>query len=308
MNNNTKFSGGIGTASVLLAAFFWGSMGCFARYLNAYGLGAFETTQIRITVGFVAISIYLLIFHRDLFKIKLKDLWCFLGTGIVSLLFFSVCYFKSLEYVTVSTATILLYTSPIFVMLMSIVLFKEKLTVIKGVALLSAFCGCILVSGVVGGGANKPIGIILALCSGVFFSFYSIFSRYAIMRGYSSLTVVFYTFLFSSVGCSFLCDWKIVSDVVFVPDIKVILLSVGLGFVTGFLPYVLYSKGLELMESSKASIMASIEPVVATLFGVFLFKEKITVLGVIGIVLVLASVIMLSINPHKENNREIRTE
>ena len=94
----------------------------------------------------------------------------------------------------------------------------------------------------------------------------------------------------------------------FVPDIKVILLSVGLGVVTGFLPYVLYSKGLELMESSKASIMASIEPVVATLFGVFLFKEKITVLGVIGIVLVLASVIMLSINPHKENNREIRTE
>ena len=300
MNKNSKLLGSIGTASVLFAALLWGSMGCFGKYLSAYGLGSFETTQIRITVGFIAICVYLLIFNRDLLKIKLKDLWCFLGTGVVSLLFFSISYFKSLEYVPMSTAAILVYTAPIFVMLMSVVLFKERITVVKIIALISAFLGCVFVSGIAGGGVNKPVGLLLALLSGVFYALYSIFSRYAIIRGYSSLTIVFYTFLFSSLGCSLLCDWGKLSSVVFVPDAKVILLSVGLGIVTGFLPYVFYSKALELMESSKASIMASLEPVVATVLGVILFKESLTVLSVIGIILVLTAVVLLSLKPREK--------
>ena len=131
-----------GTIYILIAASLWGSMGIFSRYLNAAGFGAFEVTQVRVTVGFIIVGTYLLLFNRSLLKIKLKDLWCFLGTGIVSLLFFCICYFKSMEYVSIATAGVLLYTAPTFVMLMSLVLFKEKLTANKIIALVMSFIGC----------------------------------------------------------------------------------------------------------------------------------------------------------------------
>ncbi len=299
--NHSKSSMAKGIIFVLIAAAFWGTMGVFVRYLNAAGLASLEITQIRITVGFLCIGCYLLLFRRDLLRIKRKDLWCFLGTGIVSLLLFSTSYFKSIELgVSLSTAAILLYTAPIFVMLMSLVLFKEKLTLPKVAALVLSFVGCILVSGIGGGSLGNPVGIALAIASGFFYALYSIFSRYAIQRGYTALTIVFYTFLFCSLGCAFMADWECIARVTFVPDWKIILLALGLGVITGFLPYVFYSLGLEHMESSRASIIASLEPVVGTLCGMIFFSEFPTPLAVVGILLVLAAVTILSIPPKKK--------
>lgn len=286
-----------GTIYILIAASLWGSMGIFSRYLNAAGFGAFEVTQVRVTVGFIIVGTYLLLFNRSMLKIKLKDLWCFLGTGIVSLLLFCICYFKSMEYVSIATAGVLLYTAPTFVMLMSLFLFKEKLTASKIIALVMSFVGCALVSGI-GNDSASVIGILLALASGFFYALYSIFGRYAIMRGYSSWTIVFYTFMFSSVGCAFLCDWKTVASVAF-SSAKNGLLCLGLGLITGFLAYIFYSMGLERIESSKASILASLEPVVGTVLAMIFFAEFPTAPGVIGIILVLCAIAALSITPKK---------
>jgi drug/metabolite transporter (DMT)-like permease len=289
----------IGTLYILIAASLWGSMGIFSRYLNAAGFGAFEVTQVRVTVGFIIVGVYLLIFNRQMLKIKLKDLWCFIGTGIVSLLLFCICYFKSMEYVSISTAGVLLYTAPTFVMLMSLVLFRERLTVSKIVSLVLSFIGCALVSGI-GGNDASLTGILLALASGFFYALYSIFGRYAIIRGYSSWTIVFYTFMFSSVGCAFLCDWNKITHVAFSSATNG-LLCLGLGLITGFLAYIFYSMGLERIESSKASILASLEPVVGTVLAMIFFGEFPSVYGYLGIALVLGAIAALSISPKSKN-------
>ena len=117
--------------AVLTAGTFWGFMGLFARKLNAAGFGALEVAQTRITTGLVLVGLYLLLFNREALRIRLKDVWCFLGTGIISLLLFSVCYFNALTYTSLSVAAILLYTAPICVMLMSVFLFKESMTAQK---------------------------------------------------------------------------------------------------------------------------------------------------------------------------------
>lgn len=292
---NKKISG---TVYILIAASLWGSMGIFSKHLNAAGFGAFEVTQVRVTVGLLFVGAYLLLFNRRLLKIKLKDLWCFLGTGIVSLLFFCICYFKSMEYVSIATAGVLLYTAPTFVMLMSLVLFKEKLTANKIIALILSFIGCALVSGL-GGGSSSLLGITLALASGFFYALYSIFGRYAIMRGYSSWTIVFYTFLFSSIGCAFLSDFGKITDIAF-SSAQNGLLCLGLGLITGFLAYIFYSMGLEQIESSKASILASLEPVVGTVLAMIFFAEFPNVYGIFGIILVLGAIAMLSVTPKKK--------
>ena len=281
-------------AAVLAAGTFWGTMGFFARSLYAAGFGPLEVAQTRITTGLILVGLYILIFNRSQFKVKLKDIWCFLGTGIVSLLLFSTCYFSALNYTSLAVAAILLYTAPFFVMLMSLVLFKEKMNGKKVMALLLAFTGCVLGSGVGGDEDVSWIGILLGLGSGFFYALYSIFGRYAINRGYGAWTMTFYTFLFCSIGCAFLSDWQVIGSVM-AADSANILWVLGLGFVTAFLPYVLYSTGLEHMESSKASILASVEPVVSALFGVFVFHETMSLWGVLGIAMVLGAIVVLNV-------------
>ena len=282
------------TLYVLIAGILWGTMGVFSTYLNSLGMGSFEVAQVRITLGFVLVALYLAIFDRKMFKVKIKDLWCFVGTGIVSLLFFSCCYFSAIKITGLSVAAVLLYTAPTFVMLMSLFLFKEKLTANKVAALITALFGCILVSGVLSGGSVNFVGILFGLGSGFFYAMYSIFGRFAINRGYESWTIVLYTFLFCSVGCAFFTDWKVVYNVaVSAPSIW--LVFAGLALVTAFLPYVFYSKGLEGLESSKASIIASIEPVVGTVMGMIFFGQFPDVWGYIGIVLVLGAIVMLNV-------------
>ena len=281
-------------AAVLAAGTFWGTMGFFARSLYAAGFGPLEVAQTRITTGLILVGLYILLFNRSQFRIKLKDVWCFLGTGIVSLLLFSTCYFSALNYTSLAVAAILLYTAPFFVMLMSLVLLKEKMNGKNVISLLLAFTGCVLVSGVGGDENVSWIGILLGLGSGFFYALYSIFGRYAINRGYGAWTMTFYTFLFCSIGCAFLSDWQVIGSVM-AADSANILWVLGLGFVTAFLPYVLYSTGLEHMESSKASILASVEPVVSALFGVFVFHETMSLWGVLGIAMVLGAIVVLNV-------------
>ncbi|MEA4966001.1 MAG: EamA family transporter [Oscillospiraceae bacterium] len=284
--------------AVLAAGTLWGFMGLFVRRLNAAGLSSIDVAQVRITTGLLVVGLYLLCTRRDRFRVRPRDLWCFFGTGIVSLLLFSFCYFKAMTYASLSVAAVLLYTAPMFVMLLSVLLFREKLTGKKILALLLAFFGCVLVSGLGSGAAVSTAGLLLGLGSGFFYALYSIFGRYAINRGYDSWTMTFYTFLFCAVGCVPFSNWGGIAATVSA-DRALLLWILTLGVVTAFLPYLLYSLGLQYMESSKASILASIEPVVGTLVGTFVFHEKITGMGVAGILLVLCSIAVLSAHVRK---------
>ena len=113
---------------ILIAGVLWGSMGLFVRTLNASGLASMEIVGLRAIVTAVALFLYLLAFDRKLFKIRWKDIWCFLGTGICSIVFFNYCYFKAITMTSLSVAAILLYIAPAIVMLLSYFLFGEKLT------------------------------------------------------------------------------------------------------------------------------------------------------------------------------------
>lgn len=282
------------TLCVLTAATLWGSMGLFVRRLNAAGLYALEVTQLRILVGLVLVGAYLAVFHRDMLRVRLRDLWCFAGSGICSLLFFSYCYFTGMTMTSLSVICVLLYTAPVFVMLLSVLLFRERMTRSKLLALLLTFAGCCLVSGLGGETHLSGAALLLGLGSGFFYGLYSIFSRYAIQRGYSSWTITFYTFAFCTVACLFLSDWSAITSTVSA-DPALLIWIVLLGLVTAFFPYVLYTRGLEQMESSRAAILASLEPAVATLLGVLVLHEPLTVSNAAGIVLVLGGIAVLSL-------------
>lgn len=277
---------------VLLAGTLWGSMGLFVRRLNAVGLYALDIVQLRIAVSLVLVGLYLLIFARERFRVRLRDLWCFAGTGIVSLLLFSWCYYSGMQEASLSVMAVLLYTSPAFIMLLSIVLFRERLTRQKLLALVLTFAGCCLVSGLGSGSAVSMKGLLLGLGSGFFYALYSIFSRYAIERGYDSWTITFYTFLFCLLASAPLSHWDLIAQALS-SGASVPVYALLMGLLTGFLAYIFYTKGLEGMESSRAGILASVEPVVGTIIGTLVFHEPLPVQSVLGIALVLGGIVVL---------------
>lgn len=280
---------------VLAAGSLWGLMGILVRSLNATGLSSMEIAAIRSTITCISLFAGMLLFNRKAFRIKWKDIWCFIGTGACSVTFFNYCYFKTMTLTSLSVAAVLLYTAPAIVMLMSAFLFKEKLTVKKIAALFLAFLGCAFVSGIVGGAGTLSVkGILFGLGAGFGYALYSIFGRYALERGYSSLTISFYTFLCSSVCTFFFADWgEIVSALS--GNASVMIRTVVLVLIVTLLPYLSYTRGLNGLENGTASVLASIEPVVATLVGVAIYKETLNMWNVMGICLVLGSIVLINV-------------
>ncbi len=280
-------------ASVAAAGSLWGCIGIFVRMLNTFGFQTMDIVLLRAAVTAPMMFIILFLFNREQLKIKLKDIWCFIGTGIGSIVFFNYCYFKTMVTASLPVAAVLLYTAPTMVILLSAVLFGEKLTVRKIAAAVLAFIGSALVSGISGNDKLDALSLLTGLGAGFGYALYSVFSRFAIKKGYGSATISAYTFLFALIGTIPLTDAYATASAV-TANVASLALALMFGIISTVLPYLLYTWGLKHIENGKASIIASIELVVASLIGVFAFEEYIAIGGIIGIVLVLASIVMCS--------------
>ncbi len=280
---------------ILLAGTCWGSIGIFVRRFNALNLVSMDIVAIRSVFTVIFMAIFLAIYDRKLLKINLRDIWCFIGTGIVSMVFFNFCYFRLIEISSLSVAAVMLYTAPVFVMLMSAVLFRERITAVKVIALIATFAGCCFVTGIVGSPVHLTLpAILLGLGAGLGYAMYSIFGRYALEKGYHSFTINLYTFLFATLACIPLVDVRNIYSVC-TSSVSMGMFSVLCGLITTVIPYITYNFGLSGVETGKAAIIASIEPVVATLIGVFIFHENLTPGNIIGIALVLAAIVMCNL-------------
>lgn len=279
---------------VLIAGVSWGLIGVFTKAIDALG---FTEMQMLFVKGVLAsVTLILITFFKDKSQLKLKswkDLRYFVGTGIVSFTFFSWAYMKAVNLTSLGVAAVLLYTAPTFVMLFSILLFGEKMNGTKGVVLLMTFVGCILVTGLLEGGASFSWqGIAIGLAAGVGYALYSIFGTYAIRAGYGSLTISLYTFLMATIVMLFLVEPTVV--IAQITEKGQWPLAVTFALLTTVVPYLCYTKGLSGLPASKASVTATIEPVVAAVLGIVVFHESASILKMLGIVLVLSSVVVMS--------------
>ena len=283
-----------GPALILLAGCFWGSMGLFVRRLDSFGFSSIQIVSIRVTLAALIFCLLLLVKDPSGFRIAVKDIPLFLGLGFGSILFFTVCYFTAITMMPLSTAAILLYTSPIWIMLMSVLFFREKLTGQKILALLLAFAGCVLVSGISEEGMSLK-GLLIGLGAGFGYGLYSILGTVALRR-YSPYTVTTWTFVFAAVGSWLICrPADMLAKFAAAENLPgLILFCILTALVTAVIPFLAYTLGLRTVEASRAGILATVEPMVATLFGVLVFAEPLTLLSGLGMLLILASVILLN--------------
>lgn len=279
--------------SILLAGCFWGVIGLFTRKLSAVGVTSAGVLIIRSGGCAVLFALWALLKDRKLLKFRWKDAWLILAFGLVTF-FFTYCYYQSIALGSLSAACTLMYSAPVFVMVMSLFLFGEKFSRRKLMALLCAVAGCTLVSGVLEGGASlSAAAVLFGLLAGIGYATYSVCIKALSNRGCDTLTINAWGWLICTLAG--IVTWGFAPAAPMFESPHNALLCVGLIVISGFLPALLYSLGLRGEEAGKGAVMASIEPVVASLAGFLVFREAPTALGVVGIVLVLAAVALLNL-------------
>ena len=282
---------------ILLAGCTWGLIGLFTRSLSLVGVTSAGVLIIRSGGCAVLFTVWALLKNPKLLKFRWKDAWLVLLFGLVTF-FFTYCYYQSIAFGSLSAACTLMYSAPVFVMVMSLFIFGEKFSRRKLMALLCAVVGCTLVSGVLEGDSTlSAAGVIYGLLAGIGYATYSVCIKALSNRGCDTLTINVWGWLICTAAGVIV--WGISPAAPMLASGRNALLCLGLIVISGFLPALLYSLGLRGEEAGKGAVMASIEPVVASLAGLIAFGEYPSLLGVVGIILVLAAVALLNLGKPK---------
>ena len=284
----------LGSILVVAAGACWGFQNVFVKILSQYNLSPLQIGFIKMLVTAGAFSVILLIKDRKLFRFELKDIWMFIGTGIVSVLMYNLLGFSTAIEGGVGIAEVLCYTSPIFITILSAILFKEKITTKKIIAIILTITGCVFVAGIIGNGYKFSAKVIITgVLSGFFYGMYTIFGRYALKK-YHPLTVTTWTFIIGCIGNAFLGNVSATAATI-AANPSAIIWCVCLGILSASLPYMMYTVGLNMIEAGKAAVLSSSELVIGAFVGIILFQEPCDILKVFGVVLIIAAIVLLNI-------------
>lgn len=284
---------------IAFGAALWGLIAIFVRELKLAGLSEMEIVTVRVTWATIFLLTIGVVGYRNQLSINVRKIPLFVGTGILSIVFFNYCYFSTINQMSVSLAVILLYTSPAFVTILSFIFLKEPLHTKKILAVIGTIVGCICIAGIQTGNATSItlVGILTGLGSGLGYALYTIFGKFA-LKHYKPFTVTLYTFIVATVALlPFSGIWGKL-EILF--SSKVLLYSAGLGLIPTVLAYFVYTWGLEKTEGSKAAVIATVEPVVAMLIGLVVFQETLGVPQLLGSLLILSSVIIVNLPGRKK--------
>ena len=278
---------------IIITGILWGTSGIFVNIMSPYGFTQFHMTAMRGVVAAVFMSAYVLFNNKSLFKVHIKELILFALSGI-SVFGTSSCYYGAITASTVSTAVVLKYTAPVYVMAFSVAFLGEKFNKIKLLSIIMVMLGSVLVSGVIGDAKFSVMGVVLGLSSGLCYSAYNVITKIEMMHKSNSMSATVYSFIFMGIVSMAFCNPGKMFSIIAASPSETIPLVIGIGVVTCVLPYFLYTLALKDIPVGTAAAMGIIEPVSATLFSVIIFKEQLGILSSIGIVLVLLAVFLIS--------------
>lgn len=289
---------------IVIAAGLLGAVSLFLSGLLTLGFTRYQVILLRSFLSCTLFAIYMLLRDRSKFRFRLRDIWCFIGTGILNQLLFCVCYYTSIAMIGVAVASVLMFTSPIFAIIISVVLFQEQVGKKELLALVLALPGCVLVSGIGGGQQFPLLGILFGLGSGLAYALGSIFNKLALQKNYSSQTITFYTLLFCMLGVTPIAC----SDPFPALASPELLTTLGLVFAMSIfcsiIPTLLLVIGQKGVSPGRTSMLTSSELVVATLIGVFVFHERLTVFAIFGMMLIVGAVLLLSAEKKEEQHEK----
>lgn len=267
---------------VLAAASMWALLGPVAKFGLAAGMTPLELGFWRATCGAVLFGLHAR--RHNLMRVRPADLPVFLLFGVFGVALFFGAYQLAIQGAGAALASILLYTAPAWVAVMSRIVFGETITRVKMAALTLAICGTALVC--LSGDINGTVtfgGILFGLISGFTYALHYIFGK-TYLGNYSSVTLYMWSL---PVGALCLLPWVTFTNAG-ATGLAVILVQ---GVVCTYGAYYAYCEGLKRLESTRVAIIANIEPVMAAMLALWWWDELLAPVGYLGGALVLVAVL-----------------
>lgn len=282
---------------VAIAGSLWGIGGFFVTKMSDTGASSLMTAFAGHFLALPPLLLYLLAKKGiDGLKISKRGLLVNILLGVLTKGIFKMSLDTSMILVGIATSTILMYLAPVWTAIMAVIFFKEKLRGYQNFALVLNFIGCALM--VTGGNFTElnisGLGLALGLVAGFLYGLSTILGKVG-TSGDDPVTMAFYMLGFSAITTALFAKPWVRLDL-FANSTFLFWATTGAGL-SGAVPNFFFLTGLSKgIDASKATIVASIEVVVATVAGVFLLNEQISLVGYIGIVVMLASIVLINID------------
>jgi drug/metabolite transporter (DMT)-like permease len=279
----------------MIAGVLWGSTGIIVKAIYAATpMSPISVSLFRLLLALPFLAGVVVVKGYDLSMTR-RELLLFVGFGFFSLTVFVALFFTSFAYTTVQHASALLYTAPAFVAVLSWVILKERMTRAKVTAVTLSVLGAFLIVGVFRGGqlfsSRTQIGDWLALVSGLAYSSWYIFGK-VLGRNREPAVVCFLGMCF---GALFLFLIGVGAGALEIPNSTTGwgLLAL-LGFGPTALAYLSYLAGLRLIDATRASVFAIMEPVTAVILGSLILQETLSYDSLLGFALIVSSILLIS--------------
>ena len=277
---------------LMLAALFWGLSGGIGGVLVDRGWSPFVISLYRGAIGLVIVGAWW-ITHPHRTELRNRRLWAWsalAGLGVAGNFAF---YFIAVEHGSVAVAATLMYCAPVFVFLASFAFGLERPTAFKVAAIVLVVVGIALLTGIhrLEATAIAPVAVAAGLLSGLSYALFIFGFKYASPHGSAPavLTIAFLVLVVLLIAPS---DHDQLGEALTTSDGPLFL---ALGILGAGISFVLYVIGLRATPPAIASVVAMIEPVAASLFGLIVLGERLTPIQYGGVALILVTVTALSV-------------
>ena len=272
----------------------FGTIGIFVRYIP---LPSSIIALARAVIGVLFLMLFMIIRGK---KVKWNDirnnLFLLLFSGVLIGVNW-ILLFESYRYTTVATATLCYYLAPVFVIVLSPFILREKITARKILCVLIALIGMFFVSGVSTSGISGIKGILYGIGAAVLYAI-------VVLCNQKIQDISAYDKTVTQLTASAIV---LLPYVFFTENIKAISISfieLGLLIVVGILhtgiAYTLYFASMKDLNAATIAIFSYIDPVVAIILSVILLRENMGITGVLGAVLILGATLFSSLLERKK--------
>lgn len=276
-----------GALSVAAAGMLWGTLGIFGVVLNRNGFSGPQVAVLRIVCSAVCLLVLLPFVARYLSSLRTQWLLA-VAHSIFGVLCYNVTYFMAVDRLGPAYAVSLLYTAPIWVLLLGALFLGERLTVLRAVLATLAFLGVVcLVGSSAEAGPLGWAGVTAGLASGFFYALYAVMGK-RLLRDIHPTAVLFTSFIVSALAvCLWPLTWGAVDQLATTAGPAVWFALFAISALGTVFSYFLFTRGLRWIPASNGAVLTTLEPFTAVVLAYVLFDERLRAVQWLGLLLIL---------------------
>lgn len=242
---------------------------------------------------------------KEMKRYSVKEYGVMSGLGFIGLFLYSALYYYGIGQLSSQEACILNYLWPMMLVVFSCLILKERLTVMKGVAMLCSFFGIVILS--VGNGGttngNATLGMLACIFAAACYGLFSVLNKKADFDQNIAMMAIWFTVAVCALVVGVMTeDWVPIRGLQWLGIL-------WLGVVTDAVAYLLWALALKgVRDTAKIANLAYLTPFLSVLISAIFLKEKIELQALVALVLIVGGILLQNVYERKRENRKLRGE